>query len=76
MTAMFKKYEDKYFSNIDESVKANVNLKKLIDVRNGVKWVRIFDMQNIMCIIQELCLTCCKLIDVCFYIIYFLFIFF
>ena len=35
-----------------ESVKANVNLlKELIDVRNGVKWVLIFDMQNIMCII-------------------------
>ena len=31
-----------WFSNIDESVKANV-----IDLRNGVKSVHIFDMQNI-----------------------------
>ena len=38
-------------SNNDESVKANVNLiKELIDVKNGVKWVHTFDMQNIMCI--------------------------
>ena len=45
-------YND-WLSNIDESVKPNVNLiKELIDARNGVKWVHIFDMQNIMCIIQ------------------------
>ena len=45
-------------SNIDESVMANVNLiEELIDVRNEVKWVHIFDMQNIMCIIHELCVT-------------------
>ena len=45
-----------WFSNIDESVTANVNLlQELIDVRNRVKWVHKFDMQNIMCtIIQEL----------------------
>ena len=44
----------KYMSNIDESVKANANLiyKELIDVINGDKWVHIFYMQNIMCIIQ------------------------
>ena len=35
------------FSNINESVMATVN------VRNGVKLVHVFDMQNIMCIIQE-----------------------
>ena len=42
-------YNDR-LSNIDESVKANVNLiKELIDVRNGIKWVHIiFDMQNII----------------------------
>ena len=40
-------------SNIDESVNANVSLlKELIDVSNGVKWVHIFDVQNITCIIQ------------------------
>ena len=52
---------------------ANVNLiKELIDVRNGVKWVHIFDMQNIMCIIQELCVAWRKPIDV-FFVFYFLF---
>ena len=40
-------YND-WLSNIAESVKANVNFKELVDVRNGVKW---YDMQNIMCII-------------------------
>ena len=45
-------YND-WLSNIDESVKANVNLiKELIDMRNGVKWVHIRDMQIITCIIQ------------------------
>ena len=46
-------YND-WLRNIDESVKANVNLiKELIDVRNGVKCLHIiFDMQNIMCIIK------------------------
>ena len=40
-------------NNIDESMKVNVNLiEELIDVRNGVKWVHIFDMQNSMCIIH------------------------
>ena len=28
-----------------------------------IKWVHIFDMQNIMCIIQELCVAWCKHID-------------
>ena len=43
-------YND-WLSNIDESVKTIVNLiKELIDVRNGVKWVHILDVQNIMCI--------------------------
>ena len=37
-------YND-WLSNIDESVKANVNLiKELIDVRNEVQWLHIFDM--------------------------------
>ena len=50
-------YND-WLSNIDESVIANVNLiKELIDVKNEVKWVHIFDMQNIMCIIHELCVA-------------------
>ena len=41
-------YND-WLSNMDESVKANVNLiKELIDVRNEVKWEHIFDMQNNM----------------------------
>ena len=42
-----------WLSNIDESVKANANLiKELIDVRNEVKCMNIFDMQNIICIIH------------------------
>ena len=54
-------YND-WLSNIDESVIANVNLiKELIDVTNEVKWVHIFDMQNIMCIIHELCVAWCRL---------------
>ena len=45
-----------WLSNIDESVKANVNLiKELIDMRNEVKSVHIFYMQNIMCIIHDIC---------------------
>ena len=43
-------------SNIDEAVKANANfIEDLIDVRNGVKWVQIFDMQNSMCIYVTVC---------------------
>ena len=51
-----------WFSTIDESVMANVT-SRLIDVRNGGKRVHIFDMQNIMCIKQELCVAQCKSID-------------
>ena len=55
------KIHNDWSSNIDELVKANVNfIKELIDVRNAVKRVHIFDMQNIMCIIQELCVACYK----------------
>ena len=39
-------------------IKANANLiKELIDVRNGDKRVPILDMQDIMSIIQELCVA-------------------
>ena len=45
-------------NTIDEAVKANANLiKELIDVRNGDKCVPILDMQDIMSIIQELCVA-------------------
>ena len=47
-----------WFNNIDEAVKANANLiKELIDVRDGDKCVPILDMQDIMSIIQELCVA-------------------
>ena len=32
-------------------------------MRNKDKWVHIFDMQNIMCTIHELCVAWCKPID-------------
>ena len=49
---------DNWLNNIDEAVKANANLiKELIDVRNGDKCVPILDMQDIMSIIQELCVA-------------------
>ena len=45
-------------NNIDEAVKANANLiKELIDARNGDKCVPILYMQDIMSIIQELCVA-------------------
>ena len=50
---------DNWLNNIDEAVKANANLiiMELIDVRNGEKCVPILDMQDIMSIIQELCVA-------------------
>ena len=49
---------DNWLNNINEAVKANANLiKELIDVRNGEKCVPILDMQDIMSIIQELCVA-------------------
>ena len=49
---------DNWLNNIDEAVKANANLiKELIDGRNGDKCVPILDMQDIMSIIQELCVA-------------------
>ena len=42
-------------------------------MRNEVKWVHIFDMQNIMCIIHELCVACCrsKPIDGFFFLLFY-----
>ena len=73
---LYRMLNNDWLSNIDESVKANVNLiKELIDVRNEVKWVHIFDMQNFTCIIHELCVAWCssKPIDG-FFFLFFIFL--
>ena len=47
---------DNWLNNIDKAANANL-IKELIDVRNGDKCVLILDMQDIMSIIQELCVA-------------------